>query len=157
MTNGPIAQIGQRSSQGVEAAVSVELPAGFGVDANGTILDARYDNFISGNTDYSGNTPPNVPETAGNLWLRWDATRAAQARVGVRYVGRTFSDDANQFRIPGYAVVDATLSYAVTKNLAIDLRLYNLLDKNYAVTTYSDEQWILGRPRSVDVSLRARF
>jgi len=42
-------------------------------------------------------------------------------------------------------------------NVAVDLRLYNLLDKNYAVTTYSDEQWILGRPRSVDVSLRARF
>ena len=30
-------------------------------------------------------------------------------------------------------------------------------DKLYAVTSYNDQQWILGRPRSIDVALRARF
>ena len=59
--------------------------------------------------------------------------------------------------MPDYAVVDASLSYAVTDNVALDLRLYNLFDKDYAITAYTNEQWVLGRPRSVDVSLRARF
>ena len=49
------------------------------------------------------------------------------------------------------------MSYAVTPQVAVDLRVYNLLNKDYAITTYNDEQWILGRPRSVDASVRARF
>jgi iron complex outermembrane receptor protein len=157
VTNGPILQVGQRSSKGVEASVTVDLPAGFGIDANGTVLNARYDDFINGATNYTGKTPPGVPETAANVWLRWDATRKLQARAGVRYVGRRFSDDANKFRVPGYASVDGVLSYAVIRNVALDVRVYNLFDKDYAITTYNPEQWILGRPRSIDVALRARF
>jgi iron complex outermembrane receptor protein len=41
--------------------------------------------------------------------------------------------------------------------VAVDLRGYNLFDKAYAVTSYGDEQWILGRPRSIDVALRVAF
>jgi iron complex outermembrane receptor protein len=155
--SSPVEQIGQRSAQGIEASVSLDLPAGFGIDANGTVLDADYDDFISGGTSFTGNTPPNIAETSGNLWLRWDATKAVQARAGLRYVGRSWSGDANTFRVPGYAVVDAGLSYAVSPAVSLDLRVYNLLGKDYAITTYNDEQWILGRPRSVDASIRARF
>lgn len=153
----PIEQIGQRSSKGFEASVSIDLPAGFGIDANGTVLEARFDSFVSGGTVYTGNTPAGVPETSGNLWLRWDAFQRFQSRVGLRYVGHSHSDDANDFRVPSYTVVDAGLSYAVTDNVAVDVRVYNLFDKDYATTTYNDEQWILGRPRSIDVSVRARF
>lgn len=153
----PVEQIGQRSAKGIEATVSLNLPFGLGIDANGTVLNARYDNFVSGNAIYTGNTPPNIPETSGNLALRWDATSRLQARTELRYVGHTYSDDANTFRIPAYATIDAGISYALTRRIAVDLRVYNLLDKDYAITTYSDQQWILGRPRSVDVALRARF
>lgn len=152
----PVEQIGQRSSKGVEASLSLQLPSGFSIDANGTVLDANYDDFVSGGVRYTGNTPPGVPETAGNLWVTWQG-HGLRAQAGLRYVGRRFSDDANQFRVPGYAVVDAGLSYAFTPNLAVDLRLYNLLDKTYATSTYNDQQWLLGRPRSVDVGIRARF
>jgi iron complex outermembrane receptor protein len=157
IANGPIEQIGQRSSKGIEATVSLDLPFGLGIDANGAVLNARYDNFISGDEPYTGNTPPNVPETTANLALRWDATARIQARTELRYVGRTFSDNANRFRMPAYAVVDAGVSYAVTRRVAVDLRVYNLFDKDYATNSYSDQQWVLARPRSVDVALRARF
>jgi len=153
----PLEQIGQRSAKGIEAAVSLDLAHGFGIDANGSILDARFDDFLSGGADFAGNTPPDVPERMANLWLRWDATHQLQARAGLRYVGRQFSDNANRFRLPGYATVDATLSYAVTRNVAVDLHVYNLFDKDYATNAYNDQQWVLGRPRSVDVSLRAGF
>lgn len=152
----PVEQIGQRSSKGIEASVTAALPHGFSIDANGTVLDARYDDFISGATDYTGRTPANIPQSAGNLWLRWSSGDFA-AQAGLRYVGHSYSDDANAFRVPGYSVVDAGVSYALTRQLAVDLRVYNLLDKDYATATYDNEQWILGRPRAVDVSLRARF
>ena len=155
--SSPVEQVGQRSAKGIEAAVTLDLPHGVGIDANGSVLDARFDDFLSGGTSFDGRTPPNVPETMANLWLRWDATRRLQARTGLRYVGRRFSDNANRFRIPGYAAIDATISYALTDRVAIDLRGYNLLDKAYAITTYGDRQWILGRPRSLDVAIRAAF
>jgi len=153
----PIEQVGQRSSKGIEAAISIDLPQGFGIDANGTVLKAKFDDFVSGTTVFTGKTPPGVPEQSANLWLRWDALERFQVRAGLRYVGRSYSDTANTFRVPGYTVVDGGLSYAVTDNVAVDFRVYNLFDKDYATTTYNDEQWILGRPRSIDVSVRARF
>lgn len=155
--SSPIEQVGQRSAKGLEASIAVQLPQGFGIDANGTILDAKYDDFRSGGAVYTGNTPPNVPEAAANLWLSWKAMDRFEARAGLRYVGRTFSDNANDFRIPAYAVVDGGATYAFTSNLALEVHVYNVFDKKYATTTYNDEQWILGRPRSVDVALKARF
>lgn len=150
-------QVGQRSAKGIEASLTLDLPQGFGIEANGTVLDAKFDEFNVGGVSYNGNTPPNVPEATANLWLRYDVTSRFQTRLGLRYVGRTFSDNANQFRVPGYAVVDGGISFAVTKNVAANLRVYNLFDKDYATTTYNDEQWLLGRPRSIDVSVSARF
>ncbi|MBB6125364.1 TonB-dependent receptor [Sphingobium subterraneum] len=152
----PLQQIGQRSSKGIEASLRLQLPEGFAVDANGTVLKARYDDFPNGGTSYTGNVPAGVPQESANLWLSWTGGKMG-ARAGIRYVGHSFSDDANQYRVPGYTVVDAGLSYALTPNVALDVRLYNLFDKDYALNAYGDEQWILGRPRSVDVSVRARF
>jgi iron complex outermembrane recepter protein len=153
----PVEQVGQRSAEGIEASLSFNVTHAFGVDANGTVLRARFDSFISGSSDYSGKVPPNIPQQSANLWLRWTPLRQLQARAGLRYVGQTFSDNANLFRIPGYATVDGTLSWAITPRLAADVHLYNVFNKLYATTTYNDQQWILGRPRSVDVSLRAAF
>ncbi len=153
----PVEQVGQRSAKGIEAAVSLDLPCGVGIDANGSVLDATFDDFVSGGSSFNGNTPPDVPKTLANLWLRWNATRALQARAGLRYVGRRYSDNANSFRVPSYTAVDAMLSYAVTPRLAVDIHGYNLLDQDYAISTYNNQQWVLGRPRSVDVSLRASF
>jgi len=163
--SSPVNQVGQRSAKGIEGSISVDLVGGFGIDANGSILDANFDDFnvVSGSgptatlISYNGKTPPNIAEELANLWLRWDATSQLQARAGLRYVGPTYSDNANKFRIPGYVTIDGTISYAITPKLAIDVHGYNLFNKDYAQTTYNDEQWILGRPRSFDVSLRANF
>ncbi|MDF8332722.1 TonB-dependent receptor [Novosphingobium sp. HBC54] len=153
----PIEQVGQRSSKGLEASITLDLPLGIGIDANGALLDARFDDFVSGTNIYTGKTPPGVPEESANVWLRWDAAKHVQVRAGLRYVGRTYSDNANAFRVPAYAVIDAGLSHAVTNNVAMDLRVYNLFDKDYATTTYNDEQWILGRPRSLVLTVRVHL
>lgn len=140
----PVEQVGQRSAKGIEAAVSIDLPHDVGIDANGSVLDATFDDFVSGGTSFNGNTPPDVPETLGNLWLRWNATRALQARTGLRYVGHRYSDNANSFRVPSYTTVDATLTYAVTPRLAVAIHGYNLFDRDYALSTYNNQQWVLG-------------
>ncbi|WP_243693882.1 TonB-dependent siderophore receptor [Sphingomonas sp. BK235] len=157
VTNGPLEQIGRQSSTGVEAALSLALAAGFLIEANGTVLDTRFDDFLSGNADLSGNTPPNVPERAGNLWLTWQSRRGVRAQAGLRHVGARFVDSANSARVPAYTVADGGLSFAITPALAADVRVYNLFDTRYVTSTYGTAQWLLGRPRSLDVALRARL
>lgn len=150
-------QVGQRSAKGIEASVTINLPQGFGVDANGALLDARFDEFNAGGVSYNGNTPPNIPEATANLWLRYDPAPRLRTMAGLRHVSRTFSDNANRYRVPAYTVIDVGASYALTDSAALNLRIYNLFDKGYAVTTYNDEQWLLGRPRSVDVSVSLKL
>lgn len=150
---GAIDQVGQRSSQGIEASLDLDLGAGLGLSANGTVLDANFDEFAG----FVDNTPPGVPEQSANVELRWTDGGKVSTRANLRYVGRRFTDNANDFRVPAYTVVDLSASYALTENIALDLRLYNLFDASYAFSTYADEQWILGRPRSFDVALRASF
>lgn len=150
-------QIGQRSAKGVEASLTLNLGLGFGIEANGTVLDAKFGEFNAGGVSYNGNTPPNVPEATANLWLSYSPLPRVRTQAGLRYVGRTFSDNANTFRVPAYTVVDLGASYAFTDNVAVNLRIYNLFDKDYAVTTYNDEQWLLGRPQSVDVSVSVKL
>ncbi|MBW6527737.1 TonB-dependent siderophore receptor [Sphingomonas sp. RHCKR7] len=157
VTNGPLEQIGRQSSKGIEAALSLALAPGFSIEANGTVLDARFDDFLSGNADLSGNTPPNVPERAGNLWLTWESRRGVRAQAGLRHVGARFVDSANSARVPAYTVADGSLSFAITPALAGDVRVYNLFDTRYVTSTYGAAQWLLGRPRSLDVALRARL
>jgi iron complex outermembrane receptor protein len=112
---------------------------------------------LSVNVDLSGNTRFDVPERAANVWLTWEGNGGLRAQAGLRYVGRRFTDTANTFRIPSYTVIDAGISYALAENIAVDLRAFNLFDKDYAISAYNNEQWVLGRPRSAEVAIRARF
>lgn len=155
--NGPIEQVGQQSAQGIEATIALQLPGGFSLDANGTVLDAEFDDFPSGNVDYTGHTPPDVPEVAANATLRWAPDERFSLSTSLRYVGRRFMDQANTRKMPGYLVADLGANVNLTDNLKLGLHAYNLFDKDYALSSNYDTQWILGRPRSFEVALSAGF
>jgi iron complex outermembrane receptor protein len=156
--NGPIQQVGQRSSKGIDASVSIQLTDSFGFDANASVLDARFDKFTAGDISYRGNTPANTPETSANLSLYWHPTAMPlRANANLRYVGRTYTNDSNTQRMPSYTVVDAGISYGLTAQIWVNWRITNLFDRHYAVTTYDPQQWLVGRPRSFDLSVSARF
>src|SRR5690606_37686387 len=150
-------QVGQQSAQGIEATIALQLPEGFSVEANGTVLDAEYDDFPAGDVDYSGLTPPEVPEVAANATLRWAPAETFGLSTSLRYVGRRFMDQANRLKMPGYLVVDVGANAQLTDDLTLGVHAYNLFDKDYALSSNYDTQWILGRPRSFEVALSARF
>lgn len=162
-------QVGQRSSKGLEASLAMALGGGWSFDANGTVLEAKYDDFndfvpaaggrpatvISRN----GKTPPNVPQTTGNLWLSWQVVPAVRLFGGVRYVGKQYGDNANTAALilPSYTVVDAGAEWKIRENLALTGQLFNGFDEVYGTNAYNDEQWILGKPRSFEVRLTGKF
>jgi iron complex outermembrane receptor protein len=161
---GEVLQIGSQSSRGVEFTGAVSLPAGLRVEGNLAVLDARFDEFFedtgSAIVSRNGNTPPSVPEHSVNLWLTWNAPSDWQVRGGLRSVGRRFWDNTNTTQMPGYNVVDAGVRKRLRGGAIVDLRLNNLSGELYATDFYYNgfaPQWMLGTPRSAEVSLTMGF
>ncbi|WP_197432159.1 TonB-dependent siderophore receptor [Ectopseudomonas composti] len=154
----PTEQIGQQSSDGLEASLELALGRGWQVSANAAFVRAEYDDFVEGGGDRSGNRPSNVPKRTANLWLNKDFGRGVEAGIGARYVDARYVNTANTAEVPGYTVVDANIAWQVLSDVRLGLELNNLFDRQYATSASSDgEQWYLGAPRSLFVSADYRF
>ena len=157
-----ILQVGEQSSRGIEASLALNINDRWRIDANAALLNAKFDEF--GEEDDDGNIvsrnglrPPSVPEQAANLWVSWAVNDQWLARAGLRYVGKRFTDTANQLELPSYTVLDAGVDWAPTPQLALTASLRNVTDEVYGVAAYTTSEWILGRPRTAELQARYRF
>ena len=155
-------QVGQQSSNGLEASLDLQLPNAWQLQANAAIVKARYDDFsevVNGQTlSYNGNRPVDVPRRTANLWLNKALTDEQKAGAGVRYVDARYADMANRNELPSYTVVDATLSWRALRNTTLGVQVNNLFDRRYAQSQYNGgQQWILGEPRSFLVTADYTF
>ncbi|WP_445179941.1 TonB-dependent receptor [Pseudomonas sp. McL0111] len=155
-------QVGQQSSNGLEASLDLQLPHAWQLQANAAIVKAKYDDFsavVNGQTlSYNGNRPVDVPRRTANLWLNKAITDDLKARAGVRYVDARYADMANRNELPSYTVVDATLSWKALRNTTLGLQVNNLFDRQYAQSQYNEgQQWMLGEPRSFFVTADYTF
>lgn len=156
-----VVQVGQQSSVGVEASIGLVLDHGWRVDANTAFLRAKYDNFVQDvggvAVNFAGNVPTNVPQNVSNIWATWAFAPDWSANAGVQIVGKTFADNANTLEMPAYTLVNAGLQWKPHVNTTVSLRVYNLFDKIYATSSYSDNQWILGMPRTAQLAVNVKF
>ncbi|MGP6417234.1 TonB-dependent receptor [Pseudomonas putida] len=155
-------QVGQQSSNGLEASLDLQLPHAWQLQANAAIVKAKYDDFsevVNGQTlSYNGNRPVDVPRRTANLWLNKNLSDDLKAGAGVRYVDARYADMANRNELPSYTVVDATLSWQALRNTTLGLQVNNLFDRQYAQSQYNEgQQWILGEPRSFFVTADYTF
>ncbi|MBY8956448.1 TonB-dependent receptor [Pseudomonas sp. MIS38] len=155
-------QVGQQSSNGLEASLDLQLPHAWQLQANAAVVKAKYDDFsevVDGQTlSYNGNRPVDVPQRTANLWLNKNLSDDLKAGAGVRYVDAHYADMANRNELPSYTVVDATLSWQALRNTTLGLQLNNLFDRQYAQSQYNaGQQWILGEPRSFFVTADYTF
>lgn len=150
-------QGGTQSSRGIEIAASIEPLRAWRIDANATVLDARFDELVeAGGASRAGNTPANVPERLANLWVS-HVGAGWEAGIGARYVGRRYGNNANTLRLDAYTLLDATLSWRLDPRTTLRLNLRNLTDKLYATAAYGSTQVLLGAPRSAELTADLRF
>lgn len=155
-------QVGERSSRGVEATVMAVLAPGWSVEANASLLRARFEAFseASGGMPVSraGNAPPDVPKRLANVWLNVELAPAWIASAGLRYVGERNADNGNTLKLPSYAVSDASLRWKLSADTSLALRVANVFDKRYFTTAYyTPTQWFYGQDRRADIVLNHRF
>jgi iron complex outermembrane receptor protein len=155
-------QVGQQSSRGIEASLSLALAERWKLDANATVLRARFDDFAESvggvAVSRSGNVPTNVPERLANLWLSWDFIPAWTASGGLQSVGARYADNANTLKLPAYTTTDLALRWKASEATTLTLRANNVFDKRYFTTAYyTATQWLYGPGREVQLSVNHRF
>ncbi|MGB6104052.1 MAG: TonB-dependent receptor [Pusillimonas sp.] len=155
-------QVGEQSSRGIEASLAVTPARGWRLEANASMLRARFDDFqeAAGGTVVSrqGNVPPNVAQRLGNVWLSWNFQPRWTAMAGLRYVGKRFADNANTLELPSYTTTDLALRWDVNKDTTITARGFNVFDKAYFTTAYyTPTQWLYGPGRRLELTLNHRF
>lgn len=147
-------QVGSQSARGIEAAVSARL-GNWRVEANGTVLDPKFDDFKAqvgtSTRQLAGNVPTTVHKRAANLIAFWNFAPGWTVRSAVQYVGKRFTDNLNTTSMPAYTTLGLGLAWVPAPKVHLDLRLDNATDKVYALQG-SATQWILGRPRSLWLS-----
>lgn len=156
-------QVGQQSSKGIEASLLLTPVRGWTIVANGTILDARFDDFFASvggvRTSLAGRQPQFVPEETANVRTTFDITPAIQARAEWQYVGRRYTDNTNNFPLRAFDVTAVGVRWLVAPQLKLDVRVDNVFDEIYAASSYAGNgtQQILGAPRSVTGTLSVAF
>ncbi len=159
-------QLGKRRVQGVELGMVGQFTKAWQVTAGVAKMKAT---VIRGST--TGNTTTGAdtrwsPELTATLWSSYNVDSKLTVGGGWRYSSeqkRLVDPTADLTRqnvqeIGSYAVADAMLAYKVSKNVSLQLNVYNLFDKDYVNTLNNGgSRYTRGLERSGQLSASVVF
>ena len=165
----------RQHAKGVEFAAAIRPTDEWKVFGNVALVSSKYENFVEvledgTQVDFTGKTPPNVPQFVFNAGTSYRFATRWPVEVGavVRHVGDRFNNDDNLVVMNAYTLADAfafvdvdsrDLPWRGVDSTRVTFRVRNLTDKKYAVwgdPGYPD-QIILGRPRTFEVGASFKF
>jgi iron complex outermembrane receptor protein len=151
--------VGEVESQGIELDISGQITPGWQV----ITAYAYNDSEITFNTDPSliGNRPMEIPRHSARLWSTYEFQAASLKGFGfgggLTYVGEREANDANEFELPGYTTVAASIFYD-TSDLTARLNFKNLLNNDDIVANTARGTFVKpGAPFHVLASLEYKF
>lgn len=152
-------QTGKVRVRGVELEGRITPLRGLSVIGAVTRMDSK---VVRNNDGYAGNRMIRVPDWIGSMWVDYTFHSGPLAGLGmgagVRYVGATYGDLANNLHIPAYTLFDAALRYDAGKiggmNLQLALNGSNLADKRYVATCSAATSCYYGTGRTVMATAR---
>ncbi|MDP4006285.1 TonB-dependent siderophore receptor [Methylobacterium sp. NEAU K] len=151
------AQLGEVRSTGFEAQLVASLAEGLNVAASYTIYGLTNER---GTADAIGKVPVNIPENFANLFADYTiptgALRGFGFGGGVRYVGRSFADAANLYRVPDSVLFDAQVHYNWDR-WRLQVNATNIGDRRYVSSCQAFNSCFYGEARRVLASLSYRW
>lgn len=78
-----------------------------------------------------GNHMPSTPRNSFNFWSTYELMPKLTVGGGATFVDSRFGNEANSVEVPSYWRYDAMATYALTKNVDLQLNVQNLTDKRY--------------------------
>jgi len=159
------AQLGERRVQGVELGAVGQITKAWSVTAGIATMDTEIKEGTTGN-NAAGAASRWSPKVSATMWTAYKFDDKLSIGGGVRYMGeqKRLVDQSqsaavtNMPSIPHYTVVDAMASYKLSKNVSLQLNLYNVFDKFYINTlNNSGARASLGAPRTAQLTANFMF
>jgi catecholate siderophore receptor len=140
--DGSSQNIGRKEIRGVELGFSGKLSPAWTLFGGATWLDAEIaDNgYVNTGTTaapvwtvspFNGNRFPTTPKHSASLWTTYAFGKDFSAGLGMNAMAKVYANVNNNKYAPGYARFDAMASYAVNRDIVLQLNVQNLTNKLY--------------------------
>ncbi|MGQ0594441.1 MAG: TonB-dependent siderophore receptor [Gammaproteobacteria bacterium] len=173
---GFVVPLGEARNRGLELDIAGEIGPGWKLIGSYAYSDSEITEDRQALFDEEGNvigfTPGNqghrffgVPRFGGSLWTTYELQagelRGLKLAGGIVARGQAEGDVANEFQIPGYAVVNLMAGYTWRRGpsqVSLQLNVDNLLDKEYFLPSAFGQRFVgVGAPRSFLGMIRVDF
>jgi len=156
-------QAGEVRTRGMDLQASMEVTPNINFFAGYTYLD----NKVLEDTRNKGKGLTQVPKHSASAWLDYRFNEGGWEGLkiggGVRYLGSTYGDPTNSFKVPDATLVDLALSYdfgELSPDLSgarFNVNVSNLFDKDYVSSCTSQLYCFAGERRTVLATLAYRW
>ncbi|MFA7943362.1 TonB-dependent siderophore receptor [Pseudomonas brenneri] len=156
-------QAGKVRSRGVDLSATAELVENLNLLASYSYLD----NALVQDTTYQGNSLTQTPRHSAALWLDYLIGRGSLSGLkigaGSRYLGASYGDPANTFKVPAVTLFDLALNYELgsiapsLEGASLALNVSNLTNKEYVASCTSAMYCFVGQDRTATTSLTYRW
>ncbi len=159
-----LVQTGEIRSRGVQFAGTASLADGLDLIASYSYLDNE---VTKSNDGLVGKKPSGTPAVLASAWGNWTIQSGPLAGLGigagVRYVGSTWGDNANSFKVPSYTLGDAAIQYEFSyldprfSGLKLAINANNITDKTYVAACSTSTTCFYGYRRNVLATLTYKW
>lgn len=154
-------QNGEVRSRGIELEAKAALTRSVDVIASYSYTQAKFTH----DSLYQGNQPYEIPKNMASLWGDYTfygtALSGLTLGMGARYIGSTWGDNANAFKVGAVTVWNTALRYDLARfNLpgsSLGLNVNNLFDKQYVAGCYATTACYYGAERQITGTATFRF
>ncbi len=152
---------GEVTSKGIEFDMSGKITSNLSLIGNLAYGDVTITKDTNGT---QGNRKANTPHTMAGLWLKYDFLGdyldGLSIGGGIYAASSAHGDDADTFKLPGYARLDVYAAYKLkvgTHNVTAQLNINNLLDKTYYPSAQGRAQVFAAEPLNAIGSVKFEF
>jgi iron complex outermembrane recepter protein len=148
---------GEQRSRGIELEATLHPLTGWNVTSAYSYVNAE----VLHDTSLAAGTPTlNSPKNLFNLWSTYEIPHGIARGLGIGIGGRHYTDQsgdlADSFRLPGYGILDASLTYR-RGHSRWQVNAFNLADTRYAGGSYNSIYVKPGEPRTVRANVSWNF
>ena len=148
-----IVNAGKSTMKGIELESKYQLNNQIELFSTLGLINAKFENYKDGSTDYSGNDLIKTPSFTSNIGINYRNDEGYFIGSNVAYTGSQYGDSANKRKINGYHLVNAKIGYE-RDDWEVHVYANNLFDKEYLLNNYGTDRYEVGDPRVVGINFR---
>ncbi|VAW01420.1 TonB-dependent receptor [hydrothermal vent metagenome] len=147
---------------GADMMVKIALGAHFTIRGNMSIARHSYDfDYISRGVNLRDRDIDTAPRHFGSMQIAWRPTDRINAELEWVHMGSYYLDPENLHKYGGHDYLNLRAEFQMTEDYGIFLRLMNITNRKYAeradYTTFTDERYFPGKPRSLYAGINISF